>query len=66
MKSKPLLREGATAPGYLFEAGTGEQTARSVAYQVKPARFSAYRDIASFDFASNESNKALLLHRRSG
>jgi DNA replication protein DnaC len=36
-----------------------------VAYQLKVARFAAYRDLAGFDFASSEVNEALVrqLHR---
>jgi DNA replication protein DnaC len=38
---------------------------RSTAYQLKSARFPAYRDLAGFDFASSEVNEALVrqLHR---
>ncbi len=38
---------------------------RSTAYQLKAARFPAYRDLAGFDFASSEVNEALVrqLHR---
>ncbi len=38
---------------------------RSVSYQLKVARFPAYRDLAGFDFASSEINEALVrqLHR---
>ena len=36
-----------------------------MAYQLKAARFPAYRDLAGFDFASSEVNEALVrrLHR---
>lgn len=38
---------------------------RSVAYQLKGARFPAYRDLAGFDFSHSEVNEALVrqLHR---
>jgi hypothetical protein len=36
-----------------------------MAYQIKAARFPAYRDLAGFDFASSEVNEVLVrqLHR---
>lgn len=33
-----------------------------MAYQLKAARFPAYRDLTSFDFASSEVNEALVRH----
>ena len=38
---------------------------RSIAYQIKAARFPTYKDLAGFDFASSEVNEALVrqLHR---
>jgi DNA replication protein DnaC len=38
---------------------------RSIAYQIKAARFPAYKDLTGFDFASSEINEALVrqLHR---
>jgi DNA replication protein DnaC len=49
----------------LLKAETAEREVRSVAYQLKAARFPAYRDMAGFDFTSSESNEALVrqLHR---
>ncbi|WP_420146472.1 IS21-like element helper ATPase IstB [Sphingobium sp.] len=49
----------------LLKAETAEREVRSVSYQLKAARFPAYRDLTSFDFASSEINEALvrLLHR---
>ena len=42
-----------------------EREVRSVAYQMKIARFPAYRDLAGFDFAQSVANEALVrqLHR---
>ena len=42
-----------------------EREVRSVAYQLKAARFPVYRDLAGFDFTSSEVNEALVrqLHR---
>ena len=49
----------------LLKAETSEREVRSVAYQVKAARFPAYKDLSGFDFASSEINEALArqLHR---
>ncbi|MBN9670253.1 IS21-like element helper ATPase IstB [Roseibium aggregatum] len=49
----------------LLKAETAEREVRSVAYQLKVARFPAYRDLNGFDFTSSEINEALVrqLHR---
>ena len=49
----------------LLKAETAEREVRSTAYQLKAARFPAYRDLAGFDFAASEVNEALVrqLHR---
>ena len=49
----------------LLKAETAEREVRSVAYQLKTARFPAYRDLNGFDFLSSEVNEALVrqLHR---
>jgi DNA replication protein DnaC len=49
----------------LLKAEIAEREVRSTAYQLKAARFPAYRDLAGFDFASSEVNEALVrqLHR---
>jgi DNA replication protein DnaC len=49
----------------LLKAETAEREVRSVSYQLKIARFPAYRDLAGFDFVSSEINEALVrqLHR---
>ena len=49
----------------LLKAETAEREVRSMAYQLKLARFPVYRDLAGFDFSSSEVNEALVrqLHR---
>ena len=49
----------------LLKAEVAEREVRSIAYQMKAARFPAYKDLASFDFASSEVNEAMVrqLHR---
>jgi DNA replication protein DnaC len=44
----------------LLKAETAEREVRSTAYQLKAARFPAYRDLAGFDFASSQVNEALV------
>jgi hypothetical protein len=49
----------------LLKAEMAEREVRSVAYQIKAARFPAYKDLTGFDFAASEANEALVrqLHR---
>src|SRR3974390_1786648 len=46
----------------LLKAETAEREVRSIAYQIKAARFPAYKDLTGFDFASSEGNEALVRH----
>ena len=41
----------------LLKAELAEREVRSIAYQIKAARFPAYKDLAGFDFASSEVNE---------
>ena len=49
----------------LLKAETAEREVRSITYQIKAARFPAYKDLTAFDFTSSEINEALArqLHR---
>jgi DNA replication protein DnaC len=49
----------------LLKAEVAEREVRSIAYQIKAARFPAYKDLAGFDFTSSEVNEAMVreLHR---
>ncbi len=49
----------------LLKAEIAEREVRSIAYQIKAARFPAYKDLAGFDFAASEVSEALVrqLHR---
>lgn len=44
----------------LLKAETAEREVRSISYQIKSARFPAYKDLAAFGFASSEVNEALV------
>ena len=46
--------------GSLLKAEMAEREVRSVAYQMKAARFPAYRDLAGFDFGQSAANEALV------
>ena len=50
----------------LLKAEMAEREVRSTAYQLKAARFPAYRDLAGFDFASSEVNEALVRQLQRG
>ena len=51
--------------GTLLKAETAEREVRSTNYQMKLARFPAYRDLSGFDFGQSPVNEALIrqLHR---
>jgi DNA replication protein DnaC len=49
----------------LLKAEVAEREVRSIAYQIKAARFPAYKDLTGFDFAASEVSEAMVrqLHR---
>ncbi len=49
----------------LLKAEMAEREVRSISYQIKAARFPAYKDLVGFDFAASEMNEAMVrqLHR---
>jgi DNA replication protein DnaC len=44
----------------LLKAEVAEREVRSIAYQMKAARFPAYKDLTGFDFAASEVNEAMV------
>ena len=50
----------------LLKAELAEREVRSVAYQIKAARFPAYKDLTGFDFASSEVSEALVRQLHAG
>jgi len=64
-QGSPAFEAAVPILSQLLKAETAEREVRSVAYQLKVARFPVYRDLAGFDFASSEVNEALVrqLHR---
>src|SRR5271156_1299600 len=61
----PAFESAVPILSQLLKAETAEREVRSVAYQIKAARFPAYKDLSGFDFASSEVNEAMVrqLHR---
>ncbi len=50
----------------LLKAEMAEREVRSIAYHTKAARFPAYKDLASFDFAASEANEATIRQLHQG
>ena len=61
----PAYQAAQTILDSLLKAEVAEREVRSVNYQIKVARFPAYRDLSGFDFAASEINEATVrtLHR---
>ena len=64
-QGSPAFGSAVPVLGQLLKAETAEREVRSIAYQIKAARFPAYKDLTGFDFASSEINEPLVrqLHR---
>ena len=64
-QGSPAFEAAIPVLSQLLKAETAEREVRSVAYQLKAARFPVYRDLNGFDFADSEANEALVrqLHR---
>ena len=64
-QASPAFKSAQAMLSDLLKAEIAEREVRSVAYQMKIARFPAYRDLAGFDFSQSVANEALLrqLHR---
>ena len=61
----PAFEAAVPTMSQLLKAEMAEREVRSIAYHTKAARFPAYKDLASFDFAASEVNEATVrqLHR---
>jgi DNA replication protein DnaC len=59
VQAKPVLDD-------LLKAEVAEREVRSINYQMKIARFPAYRDLAGFDFADSAVDVALVKSLHSG
>ena len=65
-QGSPAFESAVPILSQLLKAETAEREVRSIAYQVKAARFPAYKDLAGFDFASSEINEALVMQLHTG
>ena len=61
----PAFEAAVPTLSQLLKAELAEREVRSIAYQTKTARFPAYKDLASFNFAASEVNEVAVrqLHR---
>lgn len=64
-QSSPVYRQALPILETLLKAEVAERDVRSINYQMKAARFPAYRDLAGFDFSQSMIDEALVkaLHR---
>lgn len=64
-QSSPAYQQALPVLDMLLKAESSERDVRSINYQMKVARFPAYRDLAGFDFSQSPVDEALVkaLHR---
>jgi DNA replication protein DnaC len=64
-QDSPAYQAASPVLSGLLKAELAEREVRSLAYQMKSARFPAYRDLAGFDFSVSQASQAtvLQLHR---
>lgn len=65
-QASPAFEAAVPILSQLLKAETAEREVRSIDYQIKAARFPAYKDMAGFDFASSEVNEALVRQLHAG
>lgn len=64
-QGSPAFEAAVPIISQLLKAEMAEREVRSIAYQIKAARFPAYKDLTGFDFTSSQVNEVLVrqLHR---
>lgn len=64
-QASPLYQQAVPILQTLLKAEVAERDVRSINYQMKAARFTAYRDLAGFEFTDSQVDEALVraLHR---
>ncbi len=64
-QASPAYQQAVPVLQSLLKAEVAERDVRSINYQMKAAKFPAYRDLAGFDFAQSTTDEALVrsLHR---
>ena len=65
-QSSPAYLNAQSILDSLLKAELAEREVRSVNYQMKIARFPAYRDLSGFDFTQSVANEALVRHLHRG
>ncbi len=59
-QGSPAFEAAVPILSQLLKAEMAEREVRSIAYQLKAARFPTYKDISGFDFGASEVNEALV------
>jgi len=59
-QGSPAFEAAMPVLSQLLKAEIAEREVRSIAYQLKAARFPTYKDLAGFEFAASEVNEALV------
>ena len=59
-QGSPVYQHAQPVLNALIKAEVAEREVRSVAYQLKSAKFPAYRDLSGFDFQQSVANEALV------
>jgi DNA replication protein DnaC len=64
-QAAPIYQQAVPVLETLLKAEVAEREVRSINYQMKAARFPAYRDLAGFEFSESQVDEALIraLHR---
>ncbi len=62
----PAFEAAVPVLSQLLKAEMAEREVRSIAYHTKAARFPAYKDLATFDFAASEVNEATVRQLHQG
>jgi DNA replication protein DnaC len=62
----PAFQSAIPILSQLLKAEIAEREVRSIAYQLKAARFPTYKDLTGFDFASSQLNEALVRQLHAG
>jgi DNA replication protein DnaC len=64
-QASPVFQQAVPILETLLKAEVAEREVRSINYQMKAARFPAYRDLAGFEFTESQADEALVksLHR---
>ncbi len=64
-QGSPAFEAAVPILSQLLKAEMAEREVRSIAYQLKAARFPTYKDLTGFDFAASDINEAMVrqLHR---